>query len=190
MFIENYCVSNAQLLMPAADISEQISMAGKEASGTGNMKFMMNGALTLGTLDGANVEMHTILGDENIFIFGLKAEEAESLSTPGTYRPMDYYEQNAMLHRVIDSLADGTLKGDVASIKKYLLDGDGGTADPYLCLADFAPYIQAYERLEQLYADRDAWAEKAIMNTARSYFFSSDRSIEEYNREIWKLSRV
>ena len=190
VFIENYCVSNAQLLMPAADISEQISMAGKEASGTGNMKFMMNGALTLGTLDGANVEMHTILGDENIFIFGLKAEEAESLSTPGTYRPMDYYEQNAMLRRVIDSLADGTLKGDVASIKKYLLDGDGGTADPYLCLADFAPYIQAYERLEQLYADRDAWAEKAIMNTARSYFFSSDRSIEEYNREIWKLSRV
>ena len=190
VFIENYCVSNAQLLMPAADISEQISMAGKEASGTGNMKFMMNGALTLGTLDGANVEMRDILGDENIFIFGLRAEEAESLSVPGAYRPRDYYEQNAMLRRVIDSLADGTLRGDVASVKNYLLDGDGGTADPYLCLADFAPYIQTYERLERLYADRDAWAEKAILNTARSHYFSSDRSIEEYNREIWKLSRV
>lgn len=188
VFIENYCVSNALLLMPAADISEQISMAGKEASGTGNMKFMMNGALTLGTLDGANVEMQQILGQENIFIFGLHAEEAASVS--GAYRPREYYEQNAMLRRVIDSLADGTLKGDVASIKNYLLDGDGGTADPYLCLADFAPYIQTYEKLEQLYADRDSWAKKAITNTARSYFFSSDRSIEEYNREIWKLSRV
>lgn len=190
VFIENYSVSSAQLLMPAADISEQISMAGKEASGTGNMKFMMNGALTLGTLDGANVEMHDILGDDNIFIFGLKAHQTESLLASHTYRPRDFYEQNGMLRRVIDSLADGTLCPEVASIKNYLLDGDGGTPDPYLCLADFAEYIQAYEKLEVLYADREAWAEKAIINTARSHFFSSDRSIEEYNKNIWKLSKL
>ncbi len=190
VFIENYCVSNAQLLMPAADISEQISMAGKEASGTGNMKFMMNGALTLGTLDGANVEMHSILGDDNIYIFGLRANEAEALSIPGVYKPVDHYNQNTMLKRVIDSLQDGTLKGDVQSIKNYLLDGDGGYADPYLCLADFSSYIEAYERLETLYLDKAAWSEKAIINTARSHFFSSDRSIEEYNKSIWKLSKV
>lgn len=190
VFIENYCVSNAQLLMPAADISEQISMAGKEASGTGNMKFMMNGALTLGTLDGANVEMHDILGDDNIYIFGLRANEAEALSHPGAYRPRDYYEQNAMLRRVIDSFADGTLKGEIASLKSYLLDGDGGTPDPYLCLADFAAYVQSYEAMERLYADKAAWSKKAVINTARSHFFSSDRSIEEYNKNIWKLSRV
>ncbi len=190
VFIENYSVSNAQLLMPACDISEQISMAGKEASGTGNMKFMMNGALTLGTLDGANVEMHDILGDENIYIFGLRANETEALSIPGVYKPMDYYNQNAMLRRVVDSLADGTLRGDVQSIKNYLLDGDGGNADPYLCLADFASYIEAYEKLETLYLDKSAWSEKAVINTARSHFFSSDRSIEEYNKNIWKLSKV
>ncbi len=190
IFIENYCVSNAQLLMPAADISEQISMAGKEASGTGNMKFMMNGALTIGTLDGANVEMHDILGDDNIYIFGLHADEAENLSIPGAYRPIDYYNQNAMLRRVIDSFADGTLSPDVASIKNYLLDGDGGNADPYLCLADFASYIQAYEAMEVLYNNKMEWSKKALINTARSHFFSSDRSIEEYNRDIWKLSKV
>lgn len=190
VFIENYSVSSAQLLMPAADISEQISMAGKEASGTGNMKFMMNGALTLGTLDGANVEMHDILGDDNIFIFGLKAHETESLLASHTYRPRDFYEQNGMLRRIIDSLADGTLCPEVASIKNYLLDGDGGTPDPYLCLADFAEYIQAYEKMEALYAKKEAWAEKAIINTARSHFFSSDRSIEEYNKNIWNLSKL
>ncbi len=190
VFIENYSVSNAQLLMPAADISEQISMAGKEASGTGNMKFMMNGALTIGTLDGANVEMHGILGDDNIYIFGLRANETEALSIPGVYKPMDYYNQNAMLKRVVDSLADGTLRGDVASIKNYLLDGDGGFADPYLCLADFAQYIETYEKMEVLYNDKTAWSKKAVINTARSHFFSSDRSIEEYNKNIWKLSKV
>ncbi len=190
VFIENYCVSNAQLLIPAADISEQISMAGKEASGTGNMKFMMNGALTLGTMDGANVEMHGLLGDENISIFGLRANETEAISRSGSYRPMDYYNENAMLRRVIDSLADGTLRGDLASIKSYLLDGDGGTPDPYLCLIDFASYIQAYEKLEKLYLDKAAWSEKAVINTARSHFFSSDRSIQEYNKNIWKLSKL
>ncbi len=190
VFIENYCVSNAQLLMPAADISEQISMAGKEASGTGNMKFMMNGALTLGTLDGANVEMHDILGDENIYIFGLRAHETEGLSSSGIYCPMDYYNQNAMLKRVVDAFDDGTLRSDVASIKRYLLDGDGGTPDPYLCMADFASYVQAYEAMELLYRDKAAWSKKAVINTARSHFFSSDRSIEEYNKNIWKLSKV
>ena len=190
VFIENYSVSNAQLLMPAADISEQISMAGKEASGTGNMKFMMNGALTLGTLDGANVEMHDILGHDNIKIFGLRANECEALLASHSYRPRDYYEQNAMLRRVVDSLADGTLSPEVASIKNYLLDGDGGTPDPYLCMVDFASYIQAYEDLEKLYSNKALWAQKAIINTARSHFFSSDRSIEEYNKNIWNLSKV
>lgn len=190
VFIENYSVSNAQLLMPAADISEQISMAGKEASGTGNMKFMMNGALTLGTLDGANVEMHDILGDDNIYIFGLTAAEAEGLSASHNYRPRDYYEQNSMLRRVIDALDSGLLSPQVASIKNYLLDGDGGSPDPYLCLADFSEYISTYEKLEKLYADKERWAEKAIINTARSHYFSSDRSIEEYNRDIWKLSKL
>ena len=190
VFIENYAVSNAQLLMPAADISEQISMAGKEASGTGNMKFMMNGALTLGTLDGANVEMHDILGDDNIYIFGLRAHEADALSIPGVYKPINIYNANSMLRRVIDSLADGTLRGDVASIKSYLLDGDGGSPDPYLCLADFSAYIESYEKMEALYKERSAWGRKAVINTARSHFFSSDRSIEEYNKSIWKLSKV
>lgn len=190
VFIENYSVSNAQLLMPAADISEQISMAGKEASGTGNMKFMMNGALTLGTLDGANVEMREILGDENIFIFGLRAKEAEALSLPNAYRPRDYYEQNAMLRRIIDSLADGTLCADVGSLKNYLLDGEGGSPDPYLCLADFSAYIQTYEKMETLYSDKSSWLEKAVTNTARSHFFSSDRSIREYNKKIWNLTEV
>ncbi len=188
VFVENYSVSNAQLLIPAADISEQISMAGKEASGTGNMKFMMNGALTLGTLDGANVEMHNILGDENIYIFGLRAHETEILSRD--YHPTEYYNQNQMLRRVVDSLSDGTLKAEVANIKNYLLDGDGGYADPYLCLADFSAYIDSFEQLENLYSDKLKWAEKAIINTARSHYFSSDRSIREYNEAIWKLSKI
>jgi len=185
VFIENYSVSNAQLLMPAADISEQISMAGKEASGTGNMKFMMNGALTLGTLDGANVEMHRILGDDNIFIFGLRANEAEALTRCCDYKPAEIYAQNAMLKRVIDSLADGTLPQSVASLKAYLLE-----EDPYLAMADFSSYISSYEKAEALYADKAEWVKKAIINTSRSHYFSSDRSIEEYNKSIWELSRV
>ncbi|MBP5661946.1 MAG: glycogen/starch/alpha-glucan phosphorylase, partial [Clostridia bacterium] len=190
VFIENYCVSSAQVLIPAADISEQISMAGKEASGTGNMKFMMNGALTLGTLDGANVEMHDMLGDDNMMLFGLRAQEAESLSRPGAHKPMDLYRQNRMLARVVDAFADGTLRPEVASIKNYLLDGDGGASDPYLCMADFASYIEAYEALERLWRDPQAWGKKAIINTARSHYFSSDRSIKEYNETIWNLSQV
>ena len=190
VFIENYGVSNAQLIVPAADVSEQISLAGKEASGTGNMKFMMNGALTIGTMDGANVEMHQLLSDENIFIFGLRAHEVEGIYRLGSYNPGQIYSENAALARVIDALADGTLSPNVASMKDYLLNGDGGYADPYLCLKDFASYAQTHEEMEGLYSDRSRWMSKAIINVARSYYFSSDRSIKEYNEKIWQLTAL
>ncbi len=187
VFVENYNVNAASYIIPAADISQQISMAGKEASGTGNMKFMMNGALTIGTRDGANVEMSELLGEENMFLFGLTADRVNAAFRYGRIPPEQQYGENLTLRRTIDAMGDGTLPDSVASLRRYLLQGDGCPADPYLCIADFADYMAAHERAAALYQDQWAWGACATRNIARSHFFSSDRAIETYNQSIWHL---
>lgn len=195
VFLENYNVSAAEMLIPTADISEQISTAGKEASGTGNMKFMMNGAVTIGTLDGANVEMYDLLGDENLYLFGMRAEEVQELRAKGSYSAGKLYSSNAQLRKVMDYLVDGSL--DIGKERQFndlysiLLFGEGnGFADPYFVLADLPDYMKVHERIIADYADRSAWLKKSVLNTARSGVFSSDRTIEEYNRQIWHLTKV
>ena len=186
-FLENYRVSLAERLMPASEISEQISTAGKEASGTGNMKFMMNGALTIGTLDGANVEMHQVLGDENIFLFGLKADEVEEMKRRG-YHPYDYYMQNPQLKAVVDQLAKGFDDHvSYASLVQLLLNGDGGPADQYFILADAASYREAHLRAVQAYQDPKHWNQMSLINIARSGIFAADRSVSEYAENIWNV---
>ncbi len=187
VFLENYRVSLAEKLMPASELSEQISTAGKEASGTGNMKFMMNGALTIGTLDGANVEMHQVLGDENIFLFGLKAHEVADMKRAG-YKSYEYYVHNPDLKRVVEQLnmgfGDGVSYDDIA---RRLLFGDGGSADEYLLLADFESYRDAHVRAGQAYLDQKRWNQMSLLNIARSGIFAADRSIRDYAREIWNV---
>lgn len=188
VFLENYRVSLAEKLMPASELSEQISTAGKEASGTGNMKFMMNGALTIGTLDGANVEMHQQLGDENIFLFGLTADQVAQRKREG-YHSLDYYQQNPTLKRVIDQISAGF--GDHAAypnLTNRLLFGTGGsTADEYMLLADFNSYCSAHKRALETYADRPRWNRMSLINIARSGIFAADRSISDYARDIWHV---
>ena len=187
VFLENYRVSLAEKLMPASELSEQISTAGKEASGTGNMKFMMNGAVTIGTLDGANVEMHQVLGDENIFLFGLKAHEVAEMKQKG-YKSYEYYVHNPELRAVIDQLnvgfGDGVAYDDIA---RRLLFGDGGPADEYLLLADFESYRDAHQRAGLAYQDSKRWNRMALINIARSGIFAADRSIRDYARDIWHV---
>ena len=186
-FLENYRVSLAEKLMPASEISEQISTAGKEASGTGNMKFMMNGALTIGTLDGANVEMHQRLGDENIFLFGLKAHEVTEMKQKG-YRPYEYYMHNPELKAVLDLINRGFGDGvDYTDITKRLLFGNGGMADEYMLLADFESYRDAQRRAGEAYRDRQRWNQMSLVNIARSGIFAADRSIRDYARDIWDV---
>ncbi len=186
-FLENYRVSLAEVLIPASEISEQISTAGKEASGTGNMKFMMNGALTIGTLDGANVEMHQVLGDENIFLFGLKADEVEEMKRRG-YNPYDYYTRNPALKAVIDQLSAGFDDGvSYANLGKLLLTGDGGPADQYFLLADTQSYRMAHAEAGKAYLDRKKWNRMALINIARSGIFAADRSVAEYADNIWHV---
>ena len=186
VFLPNYCVSLAEKIIPAADLSEQISTAGYEASGTGNMKFALNGALTLGTLDGANVEMAEEIGQENMFIFGLKSDEVSNLKAKG-YNPVSYYHNDPLLKRVVDSLLDDTWctdeSGLFAPIWKALME-DG---DQYLHMADFRAFVEASERVDSLYKDRDEWVKKAIINIARVGKFSSDRAIRQYAEDIWKI---
>ena len=188
VFLENYRVSLAERLMPASELSEQISTAGKEASGTGNMKFMMNGALTIGTLDGANVEMHQQLGDENIFLFGLTAGQVQELKSRG-YRPMDYYNGNGALRRVIDQISAGfSDQVDYSDLTARLLRGAGGSpADEYLLLADFDSYCQAHRRALETYAGRKRWNQMSLINIARSGIFAADRSIRDYAQDIWHV---
>ena len=188
VFLENYRVSLAEVLMPASEVSQQISTAGKEASGTGNMKFMMNGALTIGTLDGANVEMHQQLGDENIFLFGLTADQVEERRRQG-YRSLDYYQQDPVLKRVLDQISAGFSDGRAYTdlTNRLLFGGGGGIADEYMLLADFDSYCQAHRRSLEVYKDRRAWDQKSLINIARSGIFAADRSIRDYARDIWHV---
>ncbi len=190
VFVTNYCVTAAEHMMPAAEVSEQISTAGKEASGTGNMKFMLNGALTIGTMDGANVEIAERVGMENIYIFGLRAEEVEYQYTHN-YKASAIYERNPEIRRLLEQLIDGTLSPDnhglFTDLYHSLLFGDhGGMADSYLLLADFDSYSEAHERINEEYGTTE-WYKKAIINVAEAGYFSSDRSIRDYNAKIWHL---
>ena len=182
VFLENYRVSLAEYLMPASEVSQQISLAGKEASGTGNMKFMMNGALTVGTLDGANVEMHDVLGDENMFLFGLHADEVVRKKAEG-YMPQMIYAHNERLRRVIDQLKwgfrDGVSYDDLA--QRLLMN------DEYMLLEDFDSYCAAERRLVETYADRTEWNRKSLLNIARSGIFAADRAVAEYADNIWHV---
>ena len=188
VFLENYDVTTAERLVPSANISEQISLAGKEASGTGCMKLMMNGALTIGTLDGANVEMLDAVGKENMFIFGLTSSEVEELWLRG-YRSADYYANNERLGRILSALSVGFGGESFSDIAGYLLNGHG-VADPYMCLADFESYRMTHQSAVTQYRDRTAWTRMSLLNTAHSGFFAADRSIREYADRIWKLKPV
>ncbi len=187
VFIENYRVTLAELIMPAAEVSEQISIAGKEASGTGNMKFMINGAITMGTMDGANVEIHECVGDENIFIFGLRTDEVNAIRAKG-YNPTYYYNTNPDIKRIIDTMREGIGGESFREIADSLLFGR--VPDPYMVLADFADYKEAQTKLDLAYRDRDRWNRMSLVNIARAGFFASDRSVEEYCDKIWDMKPV
>jgi starch phosphorylase len=187
VFVPNYGVSVAETIMPAADLSEQISTAGTEASGTGNMKLALNGALTIGTDDGANIEIRQQVGDDNIFIFGLSTAEVAATRAAG-YQPMRHYESEPALKAVIDAIAGGAFSPDEPNRYRALVDSLLWGGDHYLLLADFASYLQAQSRVDSLFRDREAWARKAIANVAAMGFFSSDRTIAEYAREVWGIA--
>ncbi|MBR2722631.1 MAG: glycogen/starch/alpha-glucan phosphorylase [Clostridia bacterium] len=188
VFLEDYNVSLAEALIPSAEVSEQISLAGKEASGTGCMKLMINGALTIGTLDGANVEMQEAAGKENMFIFGLTAQEVEKLWFEG-YRSASFYNGNERLTRIVNRLTVGFDGESFADIANYLLGGHG-VADPYMCLADFESYRTTHERLMQAYLDKEHWNRMSLLNVAAAGHFAADRSIEEYATRIWNLQKI
>jgi len=181
-------------MMPAADVSEQLSTAGKEASGTGNMKFMMNGAVTIGTMDGANVEIFNAVGPENIYIFGMSAEEVEAAySAPS--RASFIFETNHEIRRALTQLIDGTLCPNEPGLFRdiyhsLLFGGNGHMADEYFVLSDLPGYVRAQTMLGVDYKDREKWLKKAIINTARSWIFTSDRTIKEYNEKVWHLDKV
>ena len=188
VFIPNYRVTVSEKLMPASDISEQISTAGKEASGTGNMKFMMNGALTLGTLDGANVEISSLVGDDNCVIFGLKEDEVRKLKKEG-YSSYDYYSNSTVLNNIINSFMNGTWSDSLDDFRdiadEFLIRND-----EYMILADFDSYVQAHEKVYEYYKDPHGWAKKCLINIAKSAYFSSDRTIEEYVQDIWHIEKI
>jgi glycogen phosphorylase len=185
VYFPDFNVTNAQFIYPAADLSEQISTAGKEASGTGNMKFALNGALTIGTLDGANVEIREEVGAENFFLFGLTADEVETTKARG-YRPSHYYDQNATLHEVIDFIASGALAQGDHELFRPIVD-NLLEHDPFLLLADYQGYMDAQERVTTLWRDPQAWTRTSILNTARMGKFSSDRSIRDYCEHVWNI---
>lgn len=194
VFIENYNVSNAEIIFAAADVSEQISTASKEASGTGNMKFMLNGALTLGTMDGANVEIVEEVGMENAFIFGLSSDEVIRFENYGGYDPRDIYNSDKDIHRILDQLVDGTYSADKELFRplynSLLNTLSTSKADTYFILKDFKAYAEAQKKVEAAYRDRESWARSAILNVACSGKFTSDRTIQQYVDEIWHLDKV
>ncbi len=189
VFLENYDVTSSEIIIPGSDVSEQISLAGKEASGTGNMKFMMNGAITLGTLDGANVEISQLVGENNCVLFGLKSFEAKELINSGTYNAFKTYMENKELKNVVDSLINGTWHNKLDEFK-VLYDELLFKNDEYLLLIDFNDYIRAQKDIERLYQNRHLWAKMCLVNIAKSGFFSSDRTIKEYAQDIWKINRI
>jgi len=187
-FLPNFSVTNGQRIYPAADLSEQISTAGKEASGTGNMKFQMNGALTIGTMDGANIEIMEEVGKENFFQFGLLTPEVYAWQARG-YRPQECYERSPALREVIDLIGSGYFARGDSSVFKPLIDVLL-RYDPYFLLADFDSYVACQDEVSAVYKDKDRWARMAILNSARSGKFSSDRTIRQYCSEIWNVDKV
>jgi starch phosphorylase len=187
-FYPNYDVSSMEIIAPAADLSEQISTAGKEASGTGNMKFMMNGALTIGTYDGANIEILEQVGEDNFFLFGLKDDEVSELLPH--YHPSSYVDQDDDLRDVINLLKSGHFNAVEPGIFNDLINSLLSPHDPWMTLADFRSYIDAQHEVAKAWSDQDKWIRMSIMNTASSGFFSTDRTMQEYNNDIWKLSPV
>ncbi|MBQ3754648.1 MAG: glycogen/starch/alpha-glucan phosphorylase, partial [Clostridia bacterium] len=189
VFLENYRVTLAEMIMPASEVSEQISLAGKEASGTGNMKFMINGALTIGTLDGANVEIHQNVGDENMFLFGLLAEQVEEMWRNG-YNPSHYYQTNPRIKRLIDSLRQGLGGVSFSEIADSLTIGRGGQPDGYMVLADFDSYSSTQDKVDATYKNREQWNRMSLVNISKAGFFAADRAVEEYAQRIWALKPV
>ena len=187
--MEEYNVSLAEVLIPSADISEQISLAGKEASGTGCMKLMMNGAVTMGTLDGANVEILDAVGRDNIYIFGMNTHEVDELWRNG-YNAREYYHASPVLKKVIDRLYQPIGGQNFSHIADYLINPGYGVADPFMCLADFDSYMYQYKLAIKDYEDKELWARKSLMNTATSGVFASDNSIRKYANEIWHISPI
>jgi starch phosphorylase len=187
-FVPNFNVQNAHLIYPAADLSEQISTAGKEASGTGNMKFMLNGALTIGTLDGANVEMREEVGADNFFLFGLTAAEVERVRRGG-YRPGDYVAGDAELRSALELIGSGHFSRGDSEVFRPLIE-NLTQSDPFLVLADYAAYVACQGQVDAAWQDTENWTRMSILNTARSGKFSSDRAIAEYCEDIWNLSPV
>ena len=189
VFLENYRVSLAEEIFPASDLSEQISTAGKEASGTGNMKFMMNGAITLGTLDGANVEILERVGEDNMFIFGLKAEEVNEYYQNGTYHSPEYYYNDQRIRVIVDQLVNGFFSGanhEFEAIHDSLLMEN----DQYFVLKDFDAYVNAQTKVTKAFQDEQEWSKKSLINIAKSGYFSSDRTIKEYATDIWNIHSV
>ena len=185
VFIPDYKVSLAEIILPAADVSEQISQAGKEASGTGNMKLMLNGAITLGTLDGANVEILEAVGEENIVIFGLKTEEVNQLVAEG-YKPWEWYNRSERVKQTLDFIRTMTVGGmNFNFLVDYLLNDD-----PFMCLADFESYIHAQQQIEEAYNDEKQWQKMSLVNTAKAGIFSADRAVKEYADRIWHIQQV
>ena len=189
VFVENYGVSKAEVIIPAADVSEQISTAGKEASGTSNMKFMINGAVTLGTLDGANVEIAKLVGDENAVIFGLHEDEINKIRFENSYNPFDVYNSSSDVKKVMDSLLDGTFDQNRDRFR-MIFDEIMYRGDEYFILKDFDSYLKASKKTEELYLDRSRWAKMCLVNVSKAGYFSSDRTIKQYNDEIWHLEPI
>jgi starch phosphorylase len=187
VFVPDYRVSLAEIIIPAADLSQQISTAGMEASGTGNMKLAMNGALTLGTLDGANIEIMNAVGSENFYTFGLTPHEVGWRQRPGNYHPRELYKENPVLRRVIDSLASNRFCPEENGLFRWIVDEMLDRGDRYFHMADLATYIEASVFAEKDFQQPSVWARKAILNVARVGYFSSDRTISEYARDIWNI---